>query len=717
MRNYTIFAAVMKQKSAILLSVIFSLSVFSVSGQDTIMLSDNLRLIKTCSEYIIDYWPSEILFDTLENNGEMFYRSGFADMSHVEYTEEPGFPELPIYSVSLQVPREGCEVNVYMEPDVFDFCGGNDGEATSSSEWCSELEEQNYCIPVPDNMLYYPTQSCFGETECPTEMDYGYYYNYDTSWMSMRYYYDTIPVPYMVFGSVTFNILPLHYNPEDNCLRQMPATRFVISPSCGDDLCQLEWETLQNPVWGQDAVDFFDNYVGDEYDVDEAGIRIEDYPDEDHSDYETLNTTYKGDYLIIVQDAYESEMEAFVAHKVYYGYHVVMLPLSAAESEGDSYAISHGVNNTSSLSLAEKIRYAIKGRKENNEYLKYVLLVSEQGIIPSSDDVIDSDILYGTMKMTWPQHLYLLPEIYVGRWIIEDIHSLERIIRKTIFVETMQRDMYATLCSGSGIGENKFRKVNNEVASILSNNNYSISNIVGTNSNALLQFRSAILNNNNLIWIYRGHGAIDEIGQPYNLYAVSSPFISSLIPFGFSFSCSNNSYQYDSFGSHILTLTDYAGDGTLYGASEDSNRDSNNKLEKAVFKVLSKSKVIGEMVTQGERKYYDACRTSGLKQRQVKKYNLAGDPSLYILGLDAITGEANTANSINGNRTMRAIEYNDKNNLNAVIDTEEIEVYDILGRHMGNIGTSKLYDLPPNNYILIIRTIEGLVVQKHFINN
>ena len=721
MRNYTIFAAVMKQKLAILLSVIFSLSVFSVSGQDTIMLSDNLRLIKTCSEYIIDYWPSEILFDTLENNGEMFYRSGFADMSHVEYTEEPGFPELPIYSVSLQVPREGCEVNVYMEPDVFDFCGGNDGEATSSSEWCSELEEQNYCIPVPDNMLYYPTQSCFGETECPTEMDYGYYYNYDTSWMSMRYYYDTIPVPYMVFGSVTFNILPLHYNPEDNCLRQMPATRFVISPSCGDDLCQLEWETLQNPVWGQDAVDFFDNYVGDEYDVDEAGIRIEDYPDEEHSGYTTLNTTYKGDYLIIVQDEYKDDMEDFVEHKVYYGYHVVTLTLSATEAEGLAYATANQIN-TGSLSLAEKIRYAIKGRKEDDEYLKYVLLVSEENVIPISEgytftywgdnDITNppTDIFYESLNTHSRRNTHLFPELYIGRWIITNSLNLANIIYKTTTTEITQYLKRVALFSGTGNMQNMFYRANKHISQYLLSTSITVTNIDGRTNPSVATIWSTFSNEATWMWIYNGHGNINLLGSPYLIHSYDVINNNVFTPFAFGFACLLNTYHDYGTGALLLRSSDTFGSTTFYGASTESYGLSNKKLSKRIFSQMVKNTdiSIGQMIIQGERKYYDACRTSCFKQRMVKMYNLFGDPSLPLQGLDESTGVV---------RPFFAPKYyNSEYNFDNNDTISGIELYDITGKKV-KTSMADAYQLPNGVYIKTTYTSNGVQSNKIHIHH
>ncbi|MBR1563920.1 MAG: hypothetical protein IJ650_01085 [Paludibacteraceae bacterium] len=684
------------------LTFLISISILGVittlNAQEIIMLSENIKLTKTCEEYIIEYRPQSVIFDTVEQGGQYFYRAGFADMSHVEYTEDVGYPELPIYSITLQVPiieDEDCEVSVYAYPI---YPNNNLGNTDNS-------------IPIPDGLLYYPTQEC--SYACFAEYNYDFYFNYDTSWMANNYYYDTIPVSFMGFGCITLNILPLHYNPEYNCLRQMPATQFIITPSCGD-LCWMEVETPMNPIWGQDAISFFDNYEGDEYNAAEVEINIGDYPDENHSGYETLNTTFKGDYLIIVQDAYEDDMEDFVAHKIKYGYHVTMLTLSEAVLEGTAYANEHNIN-TSSLSLAEKIRYAIKSKKEEEEYLKYVLLVSQEGVIPSSDEDIDSDIFYAALKSHLLPNLFLLPEVYIGRWIVPSSGYLSNVIEKTIYTETAIRYNYVTLASGDGDGSDNFKKTNSKVADILVDNGVSCNIIVGTNIYAPTQFYNSLMNNSNDMWIYRGHANEYFIGSPYFLEGSNYAFYNNFIPFGFSFSCSNNPYSGYGFGSQIIVETSDFGDATFYGASDDSNRDSNDKLEKSVFKQFDKSLTIGQMVAKGARKYYDACRTSPLKQKQVKLYNLLGDPSLYLSGLISSTGKPRPR--IIPLYMPFSEEYLEEKELFNENEVKELEVYNILGILVGRLSPLQIRNLPENQYIVISNTLDGIKTQKIYVNH
>lgn len=686
----------MKQLFIILSIVVFSNVAMPLIAQETIMISDNIMLTKYCDEYIVDYWPASISYDTIISCGEFFYRAKFADMSHVEYTENAGYPELPIYSISLQFPIDECEITV--ETDPLSICG---------------YQNTYSYIPIPDGLYYYPTQDLPDDQDCPLNMNDDFYFYYDTiSWMTQDYYYDTIPVPYMVFGNVTFNILPLHYNPETNSLRQLPPTRFIITPSCSN-LCIEESQTLYDPVWGQDAVNFFDNYEGDEYDIEEVGTLVETY----HSGNYSFTTTYKGRYLIIVQDAYESEISDFVDHKMHYGYDVEVLTVTQAITEGTTYATNYNIN-VSSLSTAEKIRYAIKDKKECYQDLKYVLLVSEQGVIPSSDSNINSDIFYAALSNHLLPNLFLLPEVYIGRWIFSDVNSLRNIIYKTITTETQSRNYYATLAIGNGIGYDEFKKANTKVSKILADNNISCNSIIDYTNYANTLFFNSLYYNDNIMWLYRGHANNTIIGFPYFLSATDYIFANSFVPFGFSFSCSNNPYLDNGFGSLMLTNTSMYGDATFYGASANSIIGSNSKLEKSVFKVLKRSQTIGQLVTSGSRKYYDACRTSTLKQKQVKLYNLFGDPSLYWHGLNRTTGEPRTAPMLIRNST-REFDYNSNVEMleNRYDELEEISVYNVMGLYLGTFSIKQIINFQDGNYILILNTEDGVRVEKAYIKH
>ena len=702
------------------LAILFGVFIFS-NAQDTIVLSENVLLIKDCYSYIIEYYPTEILYDTIDDNNDLYVRAKFADMSHVEYTEEEGLPELPVYSVSLQVPEECCYVEVATESieSIPSVISGGGGSAVLPPDIATNDPEEDYnsCLPLPGNTIYYPTQACSGDVYCPVYMDQDFYQYYDTSWMAINYYYDTVPVPFFPFQSVTFNILPVHYNPEDNCLRQLPPTRFIITPACDDDLCYMQTATMTNPVWGQDAATFFDNYTPDDYDEEEAVMDIGDYPDPNNNTYQTLNTSYKGDYLIIVQDSYANGIETFKAHKIYYGYHVEVLTLSQVAAEAAL------ITNFSHWPIDIAIRIVLNYRKTNNEYLKYVLLVSEEGVIPPSAGVtfnnVDdndktnppSDILYSSFNNIVPYDLYLLPELYIGRWIINNSLELSNIIQKTIDTETSFYSKHIALFSGTLEGKESFFNTNTEIAQKI----VAVSSITVTNIDGRLYPNYTSIMNTTLqdgvkwMWIYNGHGNIDYIESPYREDADDIINDNIFCPFGFGTGCLQNTYHSWGLGSRLLTQSYLYGTTTYYGASTESYRYSSNKLMKSIFyNMLKNTNIsIGQMVEQGERKYYDACRTSVFKQRTIKQYNLFGDPSLPLQGYDDQTGYV---------RPFLKPKYNS--------DKEQqvtgTMLYDITGKLLKSSGFDDIdiHSLSNGLYIKVTETNNGTCSKKlNIVNN
>lgn len=691
----------------VLLTVLFaSLPLFS---QDTLILSDNFTLIRECESYILEYHPSDFLLDTIYYNGDLYSFIKFNDMQYVHYTEEPGKPELPFYSINLQIPERYCDVTIMSEP----LYPQRHRMHNRSSEPSYPIE--NDCVSFPTNLTYYPTQICAGDDACETLLDTAFYENSQVSWLSENYYYDSVSQPYMNFAKIALNIIPCQYIPMYNCVQQLPPTRFIISFNCNYNICDMIDETLNNVVWASDAVNFFDNYTEDEFDIDAAMSNIAMFPffECEHC-YPTLDTSYKGDYLIIVQDGYEDNIETFKAHKILYGYHVTVLSLSDISSDVTS----------------EDIRQKIKQIKEDNEFLKYVLLVGEDGVIPPSEHFTgidgyehDTDIFYASLNDSWFPDLSLQPELYVGRWVIENSNDLASVIQKTILAETYQTSGSVIFASGTGEGEEEFKRANIDVINMLYDYNIASSNVIGMNSNAPSLYLSFMHSNNNyMIWTYRGHGNEYQIGSPYFMDYYDFITDSVYIPFGMAFACSANSMNSNALGQKILTSSEMLGSSTFYGSSGISFRSSNNKLEKSVFGMLEKRAdiTIGQMLVGGAQKYYDGWRLSGYKQEQYKKYNISGDPSLYLYGLDP-SGYPNTSpaqSNLRRSGKSLGVEYiGEVSNINSDESIIKIEIYDILGNLLMSRNTAAIGDLPNNTYVMIITTSNGIYAKKMFVNH
>ena len=130
---------------------------------------------------------------------------------------------------------------------------------------------------------------------------------------------------------------------------------------------------------------------------------------------------------------------------------------------------------------------------------------------------------------------------------------------------------------------------------------------------------------------------------------------------------------------------------------------SSNSLLTNLFRRLIKNTniSIGQMIVQGERKYYNACRTSGFKQRTVKMYNLFGDPSLPLLGYDSQTG------LIRPFYAPRIIANDDNIIISATI-------YNVMGNTIINSGEKNInsYYLPNGFYIKVVKTNNGSYSEK-----
>ena len=110
----------------------------------------------------------------------------------------------------------------------------------------------------------------------------------------------------------------------------------------------------------------------------------------------------------------------------------------------------------------------------------------------------------------------------------------------------------------------------------------------------------------------------------------------TFFPFGFGFSCLLNTYEIDNnFGSRWVA--ENTGGVTFYGSTTISYDVSNRYLGKHIWETF-KSLVnwtdnfsIAQWLLIGETKYLCAL-TNNSRRHQVLRYNLIGDPTLYIWG-------------------------------------------------------------------------------------
>ena len=105
-------------------------------------------------------------------------------------------------------------------------------------------------------------------------------------------------------------------------------------------------------------------------------------------------------------------------------------------------------------------------------------------------------------------------------------------------------------------------------------------------------------------------------------------------PFGFGFACElGDIYAVGNFARAWLTSTE--GGVTFMGATTNTTTGSDRYFSRDLFNQLKKgtSMTIGEFIGVGKSKYYNIAHLAISRRREAKKYNLYGDPSLYLHGL------------------------------------------------------------------------------------
>lgn len=694
----------MKKTLLILVSIVLLIS--KAYAQDTIQLSSNLILIRTCENYIIDYIPTNDVTTLLEYMGDDYYRISLPESRYVHYTEDEGYPELPILSITLQAPDAGCTPSLSYQVSNMNTRNGSSDIATSQP---TRLTDN--CYFFENGYRYYPTTVCDGENPCVSAYN-GDYFNDDT-WMAEWCYIDSEPQKFMTFHSVTINIIPYHYIYDSNCIQELGYTRFYISFNDNYNLCAMRQETFNTEVWGIDALQYFDNYTTNEAALyTYESFPFVEYPDPyDNYQYTTLNCGFRGDYLIISESRFEDYIENFKAHKIRYGYHVNVEYLVA-----------------SPLVTSDSIRAIIRNAKEQNNYLKYVLLVGSMSAIPpsytdtTSNDNQPTDIFYSIFTNYLIPDWHLCPELYVGRWIVDDVSSLQAIINKTIITEFLNTYSKVVLFSGIGNGEQQFVKSNAEISAMLSNyyiNNTSILGQSGTAYNSLI---GELQNPNVLIWSSHVHGNEVLIGNPY--YMDYNTFIDNSIfsPFGFSLGCSNNPFLSEGLGQMLLTASENYGSTVFYGASTISYIESNSKLRKQVFSMLEKPNnlTVGQFFISGARKYYDAWRLSGMKQREMKIFNIAGDPSLFLYGLNQYTGEENESpirRNLMHSSDISKVKYHDGYLTSSDKEVVSCSVYDYSGILIEKSYSAYVGTLANGLYIIVATLDDGSSVTEKLLIN
>lgn len=670
-------------------------------------------VIKTFDDYfVIDVCPSvdsimhRTIIDTDGAHEFCELHLGFFKSLYTQYLMDVGYPSLPFYSLNLQLPDGAVVTNI--RAISMDSCNSpclslEDFDESYDSFLPADYETKEYL-----NYPYVPFQNLLLPPLHSYVIDFqnDYYLGGDTSWNGQHYIFNYEEVEYYKTHGITLNIFPYQFIPINNELRVLRPTRFYIEFLCMDVSAECSMQqTIERTIYDGNPIiaDFYDFYP----------------PGEKNLAHQLENP---GDYLIITEDEYNHStiLDYFINHKESLGYNVSVYSFSS--------------NYTDSYLRSLDIRNVISQKYIDLSDLKNVLIIGSLSALPPSDGIVlnmlnyagteqnfevqalspPSDIYYECFDAPDDKHLY--PKVAVGRWIINSLEELENIVLKTINEELSTNEFRLALFSGSDSAstymESSFRHFCENLDDIFSQTGamvhyYDGSGIYNSNPNLITDVLAA---HNFWMTIYCGHGAVRFIGQPFRLFVED---LDQYCPFGFGFACLTNSFHNLAFGANALTYDNINGFCVYYGSSTYSYNNPNKELGKSIFKKLKQAYpnnlTISQLIQLGEQKYYQGHRSNGNVQRQLKRYNIFGDPSLHLFGTG---GELYEPQGYISN--PERISQNHNNYKNGRIRSGQRQVLDLLGRKI-SIGPDNTLGLPEGVYLIYDET--SLRAKKIFISN
>lgn len=602
-----------------------------------------------------------------------------------DHLEERGVPELPFYSLTLQLPQRA---KFRVEVSEIEFLDIKTGRVSSKA------------YPHKLKHPYLPCQ-IFPENEELREIQFAK--DAYRSTQPTDLFWTSEPMGYLGTCGFTFCFAPLQYIPSMQAVVPIAHARYTIYIS-GDASVK---ETMARYLYGKNSVSeeitgLYDNYKGLEL--------------------KRSANKNKGKYLIVTIPKYVSTLKTFVTHKQNLGYSVSIKTFPAGTS-------------------CDTIRtYLVWRGRQDGEFPKYTLIVGDYSEIPYSDGQLGnyfnppSDIYYSCLEYYKKSHeSNFFPESLTGRWPVSSTLGLNNVIKKTIAFEkknTIERRI--SLFSGTGKGQgtfasdigsafNKFKKIPR--SSVVKYDGRS-----GFNSRTI---RNEFKDYDELLFLYRGHGNFFQLGEPYDsITATKLPVRQAYFAIGLACQLNwpaNIAYAEklhvwcETFGNNWIKVGDRA--CGMYGASTDSNRGSNTYHLKYIYNYIpneSTNVTWGQWMANAAAKYYNALKNP-TRQRQARKYIILGDPSLYIFGI----------NPTNGNpypyRSYKHVEDFSETSDGSYISPEEVvksaSVYTVLGtllkqqntfdsQSVEEVTQSLLTGLQSGTYLIVISTDKNQYTNK-----
>lgn len=593
-----------------------------VSAHTIKQVSPEITVETDSNMYIVYFHLSDYCIKEEEESCGVFSHIEMTNFSDV--TDIPGYPELPFFPLNLLLPDSVSYYTVNMISSKY-----TDIELKHPIQPAEYGSVINYEDSVERELSLISGPS-------PCDINTYYYTNGNDSLYPTGFYNDSYThqgiYQFLQSNGVTLSIFPFAYDPVHDSIHVLTDAIFEIEFDGGDVENTVQLISKLGDHNSLTTLQYYDNIVIDK--IIEGNI-------------EQSPATY---LIVAAREAMKDSLYRYITYKENQMYNVSTIYLDQELATGD----------------AVKIAQLIRRYRPD-----YVLLVGSFEDIPASIGSRSKSNPYSDDNY----------HTHIGRWVLSErwVDDLIRIIDKTLNADSLHYNSTqssAVLFSENGSTSRQGRVFYEGISTFVQNSFAPLylphSVYDGRNGYDFYTLRSA-LKDDPTFFVYHGKGLVASmnhrqivlttgLASPYNLIPdggyvnqntttyknFGEMDLFPLHTMGFGFANSLNSFgTHLSFGARWVTSNNCG--VTFYGSSTESHRSANISLSKHVATRLKQMSqwyynnyAITDWLYLAEQSYKNALSDTKLtRKHQVARYNLMGDPTMYIFGMDSAGNAAN----------------------------------------------------------------------------
>jgi len=339
------------------------------------------------------------------------------------------------------------------------------------------------------------------------------------------------------------------------------------------------------------------------------------------------STDGTGNYLIIVDAAYETAIASFAAAKASQGFSVT----------------THKVDGETNTAIKGYIESLWGGPNSPD----YILLVGDTDTVPhwtgGGAGTPDTDLPYSCMDGgdDW------YPDLAIGRFPVRSTAQLSAIVDKTLYFEDgvfsdpayKMRSVFMASTDNYSISEGTHNWV---IDTYMDPNGYTSDKLYTYTYGATTQDTRDSFNDGRFFGIYSGHGGTTSWadGPVFSQSDVNNLTNANEYPVVFSFACITGSYVMDECFTETWIRAQDKGAVGIYGSSVNSYWTEDDVLEKRLFDSIFDEgddvpPRLAPVWNDTRMRYLSQMGSGSTTRRYFEMYNLLGDPALLYFGTEA----------------------------------------------------------------------------------